>query len=260
MERLYKTITILSVIISLCSILLCVYLYLEGQKLEVSLSNKKARLEEAQNQNLDLKNENSLLREEVKVKVAKMEELVKDKTDLEKSASDFKKDLAGAKDKINGLQKRIKENESAFLQLQEENGQLKSENSSFEEKVKKAKIEEGGLVQDAAIEGIIKKANLDKLRPKDFVTDYKGDEEFLQNCKTPLCSKIILNNAGIGYARKGQWEEAEKAFKGALSLEPNYNPAKLNLGLVYDNLKTKKEATVYWLSVFGKTAFAAGTE
>ena len=80
---------------------------------------------------------------------------------------------------------------------------------------------------------------------------FSGNEEFLQNCTTPLCTKIILNNTGIKYARQDQWEKAEEAFKKVLSQDPDYKPAKLNLGLVYDKIKTKKEAINYWLTVLG---------
>jgi len=62
---------------------------------------------------------------------------------------------------------------------------------------------------------------------------FKGDEAFLQDCTTPLCAKINLNNEGIKYARLGQWQKAEEIFKELLIQYPDYMPAKLNLGLVY---------------------------
>jgi len=103
---------------------------------------------------------------------------------------------------------------------------------------------------DYDTEAIIQKTGLDKIKPKYFVSYFNGNEQFLQNCSTPLCTKIILNNSGINYAKSEQWEEAENAFKEALSNDPDYEPAKLNLGLVYDKIKTKKEAVDYWLKVY----------
>lgn len=59
--------------------------------------------------------------------------------------------------------------------------------------------------------------------------------------------KYIFNNYGIMYAKQGDMESAEKAFTEALKIDPNYLPAKLNLGFIYDKRRTELEAIKYWL-------------
>jgi len=59
--------------------------------------------------------------------------------------------------------------------------------------------------------------------------------------------KYIFNNYGIMYAKQGDMESAEKAFNEALKIDPDYLPAKLNLGFVYDKRRTELEAIKYWL-------------
>ena len=62
--------------------------------------------------------------------------------------------------------------------------------------------------------------------------------------------KFILNNRGVMYAREGDLEEAERAFKAALKIDANYKSAQLNLGIIYDKYRSRLEALEYWTKLF----------
>jgi tetratricopeptide (TPR) repeat protein len=64
--------------------------------------------------------------------------------------------------------------------------------------------------------------------------------------------KFILNNLGVVYAQNGDLENAKVALNEALSIDPNYESAMLNLGLIYDKEPDKVKAIEYWLKVFDK--------
>lgn len=53
---------------------------------------------------------------------------------------------------------------------------------------------------------------------------------------------MIWTDLGIAYAGKQENARAEEAWKKALSLDPNYNDARLNLGIYYIGLKRYPEA------------------
>ena len=61
--------------------------------------------------------------------------------------------------------------------------------------------------------------------------------------------KYILNNRGIMFASLGDMDQAEALFKAALSIDPNYKPAQLNLGYIYENRRSRLESLEYWLKV-----------
>lgn len=61
--------------------------------------------------------------------------------------------------------------------------------------------------------------------------------------------KFIINNRGVMYARQGDLEKSEAAFDEALRIDPNYKPAQLNLGFIYETRRTKLESLEYWLKV-----------
>ncbi|MDD5432033.1 MAG: tetratricopeptide repeat protein [Candidatus Omnitrophica bacterium] len=63
-------------------------------------------------------------------------------------------------------------------------------------------------------------------------------------------NKFILNNRGVMFAQSGDLETAEKAFKEVLRMDPDYTPAKLNLGLIIDKRRSKCESLEYWAKVF----------
>ncbi|MCG8430659.1 MAG: hypothetical protein MJA29_05775 [Candidatus Omnitrophica bacterium] len=62
--------------------------------------------------------------------------------------------------------------------------------------------------------------------------------------------KMILNNLGTLYMKTGSYMEAEEVFKEILAIDPSYQPARLNLGLVYERIKPPEEVREYWLKVF----------
>jgi len=59
--------------------------------------------------------------------------------------------------------------------------------------------------------------------------------------------KHITNNYGAIYAIQGDLKKAEELFNEALSMDPNFKPAQLNLGLIYDRKHDKLKAIEYWL-------------
>lgn len=61
--------------------------------------------------------------------------------------------------------------------------------------------------------------------------------------------KFIINNRGVMYAKLGDLEKAEAAFNEALKIDPNYEPAKLNLGFIYEKRRSKLESIEYWLKI-----------
>ncbi len=62
--------------------------------------------------------------------------------------------------------------------------------------------------------------------------------------------KRIINNIGVMYTRMGQIDKAEEAFREVLQLQPDYMPAKLNLGLVYELKGQEMRALQYWARLF----------
>jgi len=64
--------------------------------------------------------------------------------------------------------------------------------------------------------------------------------------------KFIINNIGVIHANNGDLENAEAAFEEALSIDPNYETAVFNLGLIYDKEPDKIKAMQYWLKVLEK--------
>ena len=59
----------------------------------------------------------------------------------------------------------------------------------------------------------------------------------------------ILNNRGVMAAKEGYMEQEEMFFQKALSIDPNYVPAKLNLGLIYEKRRSELESIKYWLKI-----------
>jgi tetratricopeptide (TPR) repeat protein len=62
--------------------------------------------------------------------------------------------------------------------------------------------------------------------------------------------KYILHNTGVMYAQRGMLKEAVEAFKEVLRFDPNYMPAKLNMGLIYDMQADKCKSLEYWNQIF----------
>ncbi|MBN3040073.1 MAG: hypothetical protein JW867_03010 [Candidatus Omnitrophica bacterium] len=68
---------------------------------------------------------------------------------------------------------------------------------------------------------------------------------FLAHNDTKLQNRII-NNMGIIYAKKGLVKQAEQAFKEVIFADPDYRPAKVNLGLIYEQYGDRVMALEYW--------------
>jgi tetratricopeptide (TPR) repeat protein len=61
--------------------------------------------------------------------------------------------------------------------------------------------------------------------------------------------KFIVNNRGVMYVQQGDLEKAEAAFNEVLKMDPNYRPAQLNLGFIYDKTRSRLESIEYWLKI-----------
>ena len=66
---------------------------------------------------------------------------------------------------------------------------------------------------------------------------------------TSRYNKFILHNRGVMYAIRGDYANAAEAFKEVLNLDPNYMPARLNLGRIYDIQADKCTALEYWANL-----------
>jgi len=63
--------------------------------------------------------------------------------------------------------------------------------------------------------------------------------------------KYILNNRGVIAAKQGDIETAEQAFNEALKIDPEYEQALLNLGMIYEMRRSRLESLEYWAKIFG---------
>ncbi|MFH1441306.1 MAG: tetratricopeptide repeat protein [Candidatus Omnitrophota bacterium] len=104
--------------------------------------------------------------------------------------------------------------------------------------------------QQEAMDYWMKVLDLNKLKPKEFIKYSDVDEEFLKDCTSELCKKVVFNNEGVDAAGKGELDKAEELFKSALEIDPACDIAKLNLGLVYDIKRTGSDNLDYWMKVF----------
>jgi TolA-binding protein len=229
---------------------LCVFFYTQNAELAQNLKVINIRI-------ADLKNKNDILNDDnqkLKVEISKTNDLLlkasEENKDLESRIISTSNDF---KNNIRELEGRIQEDANLISQLKNDNAKLNADNLSLKkeledgsEKMQSQKEKE----ESDSIDYVAKMANLKGLMPNDFVGEFKGNEAFLQNCSTPLCAEIILNNEGIKYARLGEWNKAEETFKNILKQYPDYRPAKLNLGLVYNKSRSKREAVNYWLTLF----------
>jgi len=62
---------------------------------------------------------------------------------------------------------------------------------------------------------------------------------------------LITNNRGVILMESGDINNAEKMFKEALRLDPNFVPAQVNLGLIVDRRGNELDSMKYWLNFFG---------
>lgn len=62
--------------------------------------------------------------------------------------------------------------------------------------------------------------------------------------------KDSLNNIGVIFGRMGFFEKAEQSFRAALQADPDYLPAKINLGLLYEKNGLGLQANRWWVDCF----------
>ena len=241
---------IFGIAVLLGCLFLSAFLYTQNIKLTQNVKDLNISTEDLKKRSDLLNNDNQKLKIEISNRDDLLLKASREKKDLENKIADITDNF---KNNIRELEGKIQEGANLILKLQKENLSLGADNTSLKKQLEgetdKAQFEKDKEESDS-IDITMKMKNLKGLMPGDFVTDFEGDEEFLQNCSTPLCAKINLNNEGIKYARLGQWQKAEETFKGLLKQYPDYRPAKLNLGLVYDKSKSKREAMNYWLAIF----------
>jgi tetratricopeptide (TPR) repeat protein len=62
--------------------------------------------------------------------------------------------------------------------------------------------------------------------------------------------EAVINNLGVMFVYRGDWDKAKASFSEALSANPDYKPALFNLGLLYYMRGDEKEALRYWTKYF----------
>ena len=62
-------------------------------------------------------------------------------------------------------------------------------------------------------------------------------------------AKHIMNNHAIIVAETGNLKEAEAMFKELINRYPDYKPAAINLGFIYDKRRSHVESLEYWVEV-----------
>lgn len=82
-------------------------------------------------------------------------------------------------------------------------------------------------------------AGVSALENRDYTGAMRNLTEALKF--TPKSARI-LTNLGIAYAGKGELARAEESWRKALQLDPNFNDARLNLGILYKNNKRYPES------------------
>jgi tetratricopeptide (TPR) repeat protein len=62
--------------------------------------------------------------------------------------------------------------------------------------------------------------------------------------------RLVFNNMGVIYAKRGDFDTAEEFFNQALQIDPNYKLPQLNLGIIYESRRSRLESLEYWAKVF----------
>ena len=62
-------------------------------------------------------------------------------------------------------------------------------------------------------------------------------------------AKHIMNNHAIIVAKTGNLPQAEAMFKELINRYPDYKPAAINLGFIYDKRRSHVESLEYWVEV-----------
>jgi tetratricopeptide (TPR) repeat protein len=236
MKEPYKiTLIFINAVVLSGSIFASVLFYAKKQSIQKELG-RIGDLLQIREQNInDLKKENTELGAELAKKSEAIGKISQENERLKQKINNMEDDLVRYKINFeeypkaaNLLREEIKDNNKNIAYLRNEISLLKS----------KLETESRGK-SEGVISGKEIMQNTSLFKREDFAADYTGQEIFLTDCKSPLCKKILLNSQGIQQAVGGQIEEAAELFKEALTVDPDYKPAQLNLRLVQDRLKTK---------------------
>ena len=66
----------------------------------------------------------------------------------------------------------------------------------------------------------------------------------------PAFQVPVINNMGVMFVYRNEWDKAKLNFSKALSIAPDYKPALFNLGLLHYMRGDEKEALRYWIKFF----------
>jgi len=72
---------------------------------------------------------------------------------------------------------------------------------------------------------------------------------YMLNPNNAEMAKHIMNNHAIIVAETGNLAEAEEMFKDLIKRYPDYKPAAINLGFIYDKRRSRVESLEYWIEV-----------
>ena len=251
MEKKAYFITVAAGLLLGAGIFLVIVLNYERGEAKRALILTKAKLEEvkeeAKYRSGKLEAQNAELSERaatLQLQTKRLELSLQDSRDSNIRLQDMVRNTKG---KLFESTRQLEESRQQLLKLQPQLERLERENESLRGEI--ASREEQRLKKTGATEPKAKEDNREKLAdllkeygiagllPKDYVTDYNGDEPFLQDCDSDLCAKIWSNITGIDHAANGDYKLAEKSFKEALSIDASFKPARMNLGLIYEKTK-----------------------
>ncbi len=85
-------------------------------------------------------------------------------------------------------------------------------------------------------------------RYDDAVSEYSTGL-MLMGDKAELFEKFVLNNYAVMAVQRGEYDAAEKLLKKAIEIDPDYNIAITNLGLVYMKKGDAAKAVKTWSKI-----------
>jgi tetratricopeptide (TPR) repeat protein len=66
----------------------------------------------------------------------------------------------------------------------------------------------------------------------------------------PAYQEAVINNLGVIFVFRGDWDKAKAGFSEVLKINPDYKPALFNLGLLHYMRGDEKDALRYWTKYF----------
>jgi seryl-tRNA synthetase len=251
--KLFLAVTGIFLVFSVCLFLIISLNYEKGEA-KNALTLTRAKFEEEKLKNNQLKEKNFKLTDTL----SSLETQIKDN---ELSLQRLRAQNATLQDSIEKTEAKLSDSGKHAQELREESfklqsqiQKLRSENETLNETLLQYTARQEDQEQEQIqirdrkeeLNRLLEQYGISRLVPSDYVSDYSGNEPFLRDCESEPCRKIKLNIAGIDYAINKEFSLAEKYFKDALKADPSFKPAKLNLGLVYQNTKPAQEAADYW--------------